>query len=86
MLWVAHWDGSSVRRWDPNTGKLLPEPLLFQPRGQRRVHLAGEIWIAATLHRRFGIDADALAKQPHAGALFRTNPGVRGVPAFEFAG
>lgn len=23
MLWVAHWLGSRVTRWDPSTGKLL---------------------------------------------------------------
>lgn len=25
MLWVAHWQGWNVRRWDPNTGNVLQE-------------------------------------------------------------
>jgi len=24
-LWVAHWDGWCIRRWDPTTGQLLHE-------------------------------------------------------------
>jgi sugar lactone lactonase YvrE len=86
MLWVAHWGGSSVRRWDPTSGKLLQTIAL--PASQVTSCAFGgknldQLYITTA---RIGLSAEALKQEPHAGALFCVNVGVKGVPSFEFGG
>ena len=85
-LWVAHWDGWSVTCYDPNTGKQIrkiPMPV------QRVTSVAfgdddlGTMYITSA---SIGLKPDELGKQPHAGGLFRFRPGVKGLPAPEYAG
>ncbi|MGD0422059.1 MAG: SMP-30/gluconolactonase/LRE family protein [Candidatus Bathyarchaeia archaeon] len=85
-LWVAHWDGWCICRWDPSTGNLIQKVTL--PVAQPTSCAFGD----QNLDRLYvtsascELDADALAKQPTAGGLFQFKPGVRGVSAFSFAG
>lgn len=86
MLWVAHWGGSRVCRWDPRTGRKLGE--IRVPAGQVSSCVFGgpgleDLYITTS---RLGLDEAALARQPLAGGLFRARPGVRGTPTFAFAG
>ena len=83
MLWVAHFGGSCVRRWNPHTGKVIST--IEMPASQITACAFGGadygtlyITSAAT-----GLD---LAREPQAGGLFMVNPGVKGVPTFAFAG
>lgn len=86
MLWVAHWGGWQVIRWNPDTGeklqaiKLPVEKVTSCAFGGRDLR---DLYITSA---RIGLDEAALKKQPHAGGLFRARPGARGVEAFEFAG
>jgi sugar lactone lactonase YvrE len=86
MLWIALWDGGCVGRWDPKTGRLL-ETLAVQARRVTSCAFGGpgleDLYITTA---RIGLTQPDLALQPHAGGLFRARPGVRGVPAFAFAG
>ncbi len=86
MLWVAHFGGSCVRRWDPNTGKELDR--IDLPVTQITSCAFGgddlsTLYITSAATR---LDEKELAKQPLAGSLFRANPGVKGAPTFAFAG
>lgn len=86
MLWVAYWDGWRVVRWDPATGKALA--VIELPVARVTAPWFGgpnldELYITSA---RVGLDQAALAQQPHAGSIFRVQPGVRGLPAFEFVG
>jgi sugar lactone lactonase YvrE len=86
MLWVAYWGGWRVVRWNPHTGEALA--VIELPVERVTAPWFGgpnldELYITSA---RTGLSADALAKQPHAGSLFVARPGVRGLPAFEFAG
>ncbi len=86
MLWIAHWGGSQVSRWDPASGQQIqavhvPTPLVTSCAfGGSNLD---ELYITTA---RIGLDETALREQPHAGGLFRAYPGVRGVEAVEFAG
>jgi sugar lactone lactonase YvrE len=86
MLWIAHWDGGCVGRWDPGTGRLL-QTLAVPARRVTSCAFGGpsleDLYITTA---RVGLTEAELALTPHAGGLFRARPGVRGVPAFEFAG
>ncbi len=86
MLWVAHFGGSCVRRWHPQTGEVLDK--IDLPASQITACAfggpdLGTLYITSAAN---GFDAQAMAKEPHAGALFQVVPGVKGTPTFAFAG
>ncbi len=85
MLWIAHWDGWQITRWNPFSGKKM----LSIPFPVARVTsccFGGEnfrdLYITSA---RTGLTADQLHKQPLAGSLFIIrNIGYEGLPLFEF--
>ncbi|MQA86719.1 MAG: SMP-30/gluconolactonase/LRE family protein [Streptosporangiales bacterium] len=81
-LWVALFGGSAVRRYTPD-GKV--DTVIELPVSQVTACTFGgpgldELYITTS---RQGLPPGV---QPDAGALFRARPGVRGVPALDFAG
>jgi len=86
MLWVAHFGGGSVSRWNPRTGKLL-QTVKLPVANVTSCAFGGprldDLYITTA---RLGLTESALAQQPQAGGLFRARVGVTGVPAFEYAG
>lgn len=85
-LWIAHWDGACVRRWDPQTGEVLATIEMPVTRPTSCV-FGGEnfetLYITSASTR---LSPEQLAPQPLAGAVFQCKPGVRGLPMTEFAG
>ena len=87
MLWVAHWGGSQVSRWNPHTGKKL----LTVPLPVSRVTSCtfggsnlDDLYITTA---KTGMDPQEEMNQPHAGKLFVVrNCGYRGMPADSFRG
>ncbi len=78
-LWIAFWDGWCVRQLSP-VGEVIatvqlpvarPTSVAFGGDGLDRLFITSA---------RVGLDENALAVQPLAGALFMFQPGVRGVP------
>jgi len=86
LLWVAEWDGACVSRWDPATGKLVRR-IKIPVRRVTSCAFGGpdleELYVTTAWSR---LDPDQRRAQPQAGGLFRVRPGVKGVPAFSFAG
>jgi len=86
-LWVAHWGGSKVTQWNPHTKELMRT--VHVPASQITAVAFGgptleDLYITSA---RIDLDDEKLSKEPLAGALFVTRiPGVKGVPASEFAG
>lgn len=84
MIWIAHWGGSQVSRWNPNTGKMLSR--IEIPAEQVTCCCFGgqdldELYITTA---RNGLSEEQLKKNPHAGGLFRIKPGVKGMPTFRY--
>ena len=78
-LWIAHWGGSRVSRFDPD-GKVEREIRL--PASQiTSMTFAGE-----SFERMFITSAADGIDEPHAGCLFEADPGVRGLAPELFAG
>jgi sugar lactone lactonase YvrE len=84
-LWVAHWDGWQVSRWNPRTGKKIGSITMPAARvtsctfGGERLD---ELFITTA---RVGLTPEQQSLQPLAGSIFRLrNPGAVGRPAFEF--
>ena len=84
MLWVAHWDGACVSRWNPETGDMVAGVQV--PATQvTSVAFGGEyldtLYITTA---RNNLTSEKLVGQPHAGGLFAVEPGVTGLPAHIF--
>jgi sugar lactone lactonase YvrE len=80
-LWVAHWDGWRVCRWDPTTGKLIQKVRL--PVARPTSCAFGGPALDTLYITSASNELNPAAK---AGGLFQLNPGVCGVSAFSFAG
>ena len=85
-IWVGHWGGWQITRFDPLTGKTLE--VIKIPVAQVTACAFG----GPNLNRLYittakkGLDLDALKKQPNAGSLFSIDVSVSGVPSDKFAG
>ena len=86
MLWVAHYGGSCVSRWDPDGGALLERIEL--PVTQVTACAFGgpnldTLYITSAAQE---LDAAALEREPYAGGLFSIKTPYQGVPSFRFGG
>jgi sugar lactone lactonase YvrE len=85
-LWIAEWDGGCVSRWDADQGKLLDRIRLPVSR-VTSCAFGGpgldELYVTTAWTR---LDPERRSAEPLAGGLFRLRAGVKGVPAFAFAG
>lgn len=84
-LWVALWDGWSVRRYSPS-GDL--DRIVWLPVARVTSCAFGgpnlsDLYITSA---SAGLSASELARQPLAGGLFVVQPGVRGLEATPFGG
>jgi sugar lactone lactonase YvrE len=86
LYWVAHRGAGAVCRWNPDDGTLM-ERIDVPAAHVSSCAFGGEdlrdLYVTTA---RSGLSEAQLAEQPLAGGLFRARPGVKGVPAFEFAG
>ncbi|WP_182914201.1 SMP-30/gluconolactonase/LRE family protein [Paenibacillus sp. 1011MAR3C5] len=84
MLWIAHWGGGKVSRFDPDTGKRLAEievPALYVTSCVFGGERLDELYITTA---RVVLSEDEHALYPHAGGVFMAKPGVRGTPSRRF--
>ena len=86
MIWVAHWGGARLTRWNPSTGKLLET--LQVPADQVTSCCFGgknldELYITSATN---GLDPQVLAAKPMSGGLFVAKVDVKGLPTNEFTG
>ncbi len=85
-LWVAHWEGGCVCRWDPTTGRLLRKISLPATLTTSCAFGGPDLDTLYITSATTGLDAATLSKQPKAGGLFAVSPGVKGLPALSFEG
>jgi sugar lactone lactonase YvrE len=86
MLWIAHWDGGRISRWNPADGRQLQEIRLPVARVTSCCFGDSNLDRLYITTARHGLTEDQLRDQPHAGSLFAVTPGVPGRPAHEYAG
>ena len=80
-LWVAHWGGHMVGRWDPLTGRLMARvevPALNVTSCAFGGPNLGILYITSSGQ---GMKKELAQRYPEAGDLFKVNPGVHGVKA-----
>lgn len=84
MLWVAHWGGFAVRRWDPDTSELL-ETIEFPAPQITSCTFGGpdfdHLFITSA---RVGMSETDLEKYPQSGNVFVVKTGVKARELFKF--
>jgi D-xylonolactonase len=78
-LWIAHWGGSRVSRFDPQ-GKV--ERAIHVPASQ----ITSMTFAGDSFERMFITSAADGIDEPHGGCLFEVDPGVKGLSPQRFAG
>ncbi len=85
MLWIAHWNGWQVARWNPGTGEKLyhiPMPVAKITSCTFGGQSLEDLYITSA---SVDLTDGDLKMQPLAGSLFVVrNCGFKGLPAFEF--
>jgi sugar lactone lactonase YvrE len=84
MLWVAHWDGFAVRRWNPRTGDLLDTILLPAPQITSCAFGGVDLDELFITSARTGMSEAQLEQYPESGHLFVVKLPVGGLPASAF--
>lgn len=85
MLWIAHWGGWQVTRWDPRSGKKVGSIKVPASRVTSCTFGGENLEDLYITSASVGITAEELAIEPLAGGLFVVkNSGFKGLPAFEF--
>lgn len=86
MLWIAHWGGSKVSRWDPKKGNQLME-IIIPAINVTSCTFGGEdlseLYITTA---RTGLAAKHLRQYPFSGGVFKIKTGVKGSPSYSFKG
>jgi sugar lactone lactonase YvrE len=85
-LWIAHWEGWQVGRWDPDTGEKLLSVRV--PAAQVSSCAFGgpdfrQLFITTA---RENMSPEELERQPEAGGVFTVRVDVPGVPADKYQG
>ena len=86
MLWVAHYGGARVSRWNPATGENLehiPLPVTQVTACAFGGPDLSTLFITSAAQE---LDAAELERQPLAGGLFAIETPYQGVPSFRFGG
>ncbi len=86
MLWVAHYGGSCVSRWNPNTAQLLLRIDLPVTQVTACAFGGQNLDILFITSAAQELDAAELERQPLAGGLFSIKTPYQGVPSFRFGG
>jgi sugar lactone lactonase YvrE len=85
MLWVAHFNGWQVSRWDPKTGEKLQSIKMPVAKVTCCTFGGDELQDLYITTAKVGLTTDQLRAQPLAGSLFVIKDcGFQGMPAFLF--
>lgn len=78
MLWVAHWGGSCVRRWNPKTGEVLKKIEVDAPHVTSCCFGGKDLKTLYITSARSGLDEKQLKEFPLSGGLFIYKTKVKG--------
>ncbi len=86
MLWIGHWGGGIVGRYDPASGEMIQKievPALNVTACAFGGENLDKLYITTA---SIGMNEEQQQEYPEAGGLFVAEPGVRGVPADFYRG
>lgn len=80
-LWIAHWGGNGVYRWDPENGELMEKIEIPAPNVTSCAFGGPNLTTLYITTARLGLSKEQLAEYPLSGSLFVTETNVKGMPA-----
>ncbi|MBM1105199.1 SMP-30/gluconolactonase/LRE family protein [Aurantibacter crassamenti] len=80
MLWVAHWGGNCIRRWNPKTGEILLKIDVDAPHVTSCCFGGPDLKTLYITTARSGLSESQLKKFPLSGGLFTYQTKVKGTP------
>jgi sugar lactone lactonase YvrE len=83
-LWVAHWGGYGVYRWDPKSGELMGKIEVPAPNVTSCAFGGKDLKTLYITTAREGLSKEQLEEYPLSGSLFVTKTKSKGTPAFVF--
>ncbi len=81
MIWIAHWGGHCVSRWNPKTGELLCKVEVPAALVTSCAFGGKDLDVLFITTARVGLKDKDLEKYPYSGGLFVVKPGVKGIKA-----
>lgn len=84
MLWIAHWGGANVSRWNPRDGRLLRRVEVPALHVTNCCFGGSELDTLYITSARQGLSQEDFMKYPHSGSVFSFKPGVQGVESARF--
>ncbi len=84
MLWIAHWGGHCVRRWDPNTGSVLEQVTVPAPHVTSCCFGGEHLDTLYITTAKSGLDDTQRTAYPKSGGLFTYVPKTGGTPIHYF--
>lgn len=85
-LWIAHYGGGCVRRWDPEQGTVLQEVDVPASRVTACTFGGADLKTLYITTATEGMSKEERRREPQAGSLFAVRPGAGGSPPYRFAG
>jgi sugar lactone lactonase YvrE len=82
MLWIAHWGGFGVYRWDPETGKLLDRVVVPVPNVSSCAFAGDALDHLIITTARQQLSKEELERYPQSGDVFVVQMRVRGKADF----
>lgn len=79
MLWVAHWGGFGVNRWNPYTGECLDKIVINAPNASSCTFAGDHLDDLVITTARQQLTPEELEKYPDSGSLFMAKLNVRGI-------
>lgn len=86
MLWIAHWGGACVRRWNPTTGKVLQKIPVDAPQVTSCAFGGKDLKTLYITTARGGMSEKDLKVYPESGGLFSYETEIGGFKVNRFKG
>ncbi|MEK4666015.1 SMP-30/gluconolactonase/LRE family protein [Niallia sp. FSL R7-0271] len=86
MLWIAHWGGARVSRWNPHSGEKIDEIKVPAQNVTSCVFGGEELNELYITTAQEGMTSEELEKYPLSGALFTCKMDIKGLPGNYYGG
>ena len=79
MLWIAHWGGFGVYRWNPHNGQLIDKIEVPVPQVSSCAFAGENLDYLVITTARENLKEEEIKKYPESGNTFLVKPGVKGI-------